>query len=95
MVLEEMKEENEIILDLEEKKAKSKPTLEVVLSILSKTHLYAFHCLNLGIKVNITKQALVSFSVSKFVKLYLLDHGCLIIMRVIMSMTPTNTKDRH
>ena len=44
MVHEEAKQENEIILDLQEKEIKSKFTLKIVLSIVSQTHSYALLC---------------------------------------------------
>jgi len=42
------------------------PNLEVILPIASHSHSYPLHCPSLGIKVNNTKQALFSFSMSKF-----------------------------
>jgi len=65
MVQEGAKEENEIILNLEENKVESKVNLEVVLPIASNTNSYAPHYPNLGIEVHITKEALLSFSMSK------------------------------
>jgi len=66
MVQEEAKEENEITLDLDEKAVKSKPTLEFILPIVPQSHFYPLHYTNFEIDVNITKQALFSFSLSKF-----------------------------
>ena len=55
---EETKEENE-------KKIESRSTLEVELPIISQGNSYALHCPNLGIEINITKQTLFPFSISK------------------------------
>ena len=43
---EEGKEENEILLDLEEKEVESKPNLDVVPTIVPHSHSYALHCPN-------------------------------------------------
>jgi len=43
---EEVKQENEILLDLEEKEVESKSNLEVVQLIVPQSHSYALHCPN-------------------------------------------------
>ena len=56
-----------MILDLKGKEVESKPTLEVMLAIISQPHFsYTLHWLDLEIKANITKKALFSFSMRKF-----------------------------
>ena len=59
---EEANQENEILLDLEQKEVESMPNLEVILPIASHSHSYPLHCPSLGIKVNNTKQALFSLN---------------------------------
>ena len=58
--------EDKTILTLMEKDDKLKPNLEVMLPIVWQPHCYTFHWLDLGIKVNTTKQALLSFLMRKF-----------------------------
>jgi len=58
MVQEKAKEENEKEIEL-------KSTLEVVLPSASQIRSGALHYPNLGVKVNITKQTLFSFLMSK------------------------------
>ena len=65
MAQEEAKEKNEIILEFQHKEVESKTTLEVMLPSDSQIHFYALHYPILGVEVNITKQALFSFSISK------------------------------
>ena len=52
-------------MDLKEKEVESNPNLEVILPIFPQSHSYPLHCPNLGIEVNITKEALRLFSMSK------------------------------
>ena len=60
------KEENDIILDLEEKDVESKPTLEVVLCTYCFLHpLLYFPLSQFEIEENISKEALLLFSMSK------------------------------
>jgi len=65
MAQEEAKEKNEIILEFQHKEVESKTTLEVMLPSDSQIHFYALHYPILGVEVNIKKQALFSFSMSK------------------------------
>jgi len=53
--LDEAKEQNKIILGLEEKEVESRPTLEVIVSIVSELHSHTLHWLDLEIEVNLTK----------------------------------------
>ena len=64
-VQEETKEENEILVDMEEKEFESKLNLEVVLPIIVQFYSYPLHFPNLRIEVIITMEALLSFSMSK------------------------------
>jgi len=61
MVQEEAKQENDILLDPEEKEVESKPNLKVILLIIPQSHSCALHYPNLGIEVNITEEALLYF----------------------------------
>ena len=58
MAQEEDKEENE-------KKVESKSTLMVMLGRVSQIHSCVLHSPKLGVELNITKQALFSFSMSE------------------------------
>jgi len=58
-------EEHEIFWGIHEKEVESKTTLEVILLNDPQIDSCALHCPNLGVKVNITKQASLSFSMSK------------------------------
>ena len=62
MALEEVKEENEIIWDLEVKQVKSKHTMEVMLPIVSHLHFRTLYWLDLWIEENITNMIYFSFS---------------------------------
>jgi len=61
MAQQEPKEENEIFLEIHEKEVESKTALEVMISNDPQIHYCALRCPNLGVEVNITKQALFSF----------------------------------
>jgi len=52
------KEGNEIIFDLKEKYDELKAPMEVLFPIISQPHAYSLRHVNLGIKVDIIKQAL-------------------------------------
>jgi len=65
VVQEDAKDANELISTLKEKKVEIKSTLGVLLPIVYQIHSYALYYPNLEIEVNITKQALFSFSISK------------------------------
>ena len=50
---------------IQEKKVESKTTFEVMPSKDPQIHSCTLHCLNLGVEVKTTKQALFSFLISK------------------------------
>ena len=62
MAQEKAKEENEIFWEIQEKEVKSKTTLP---PSVSQIYSCALHYPNLEVEVNINKQALFSFSMSK------------------------------
>jgi len=53
-------------LDFEETEVKTKPALKVMLIIVSQTHFNALPCPNLAVQVNIPKEVLLLFLISKF-----------------------------
>ena len=52
-------------MDLEGKTVDSKSNLEVILPIVPQSHCHPLRCPNLGIEVNTTREALLSFQMSK------------------------------
>ena len=65
MAQEEAKEEDENFLEIQEKELESKFTLDIVPPSVSQIHSCTLHSRNLEVEVNITKQALFSFLMSK------------------------------